>query len=601
MTNIKIDLRDVGGEPTGKHANRRDSVTVWAPAFRPATTGDFTVAPSPRKYYFDASGVVTLQGIEAGPLVVQFDVRQLSGKDTFEVSVPKGTSTVPLRELIAGQYDYSPTVISDAQRILASARSLAAEMDSKSAEIKANTSASKRDANTAKDGATRSESSAEAAKKSETSAAASASGAKASASSASTDASKAATSEKNAAASASSAKQDADRVSKIAESTSWNEDKLTVNGKTSPSLTGPQGPRGAVGPQGSTGPAGPPGPKGATGDKGEVGPVGPRGATGPQGEPGPAGPTGPKGADGKDGVTTWDAINNKPATFPPQDHKHKVADISDLPEVAQGVKGNAVVRRYSSGQIAVPTVPDTDSVAASKKYVDTTAFPLNITKLGSKEDLNNYTSTGVYHQAASASASSGTNYPVNLAGLLEVFNPDGSMTYQRYTVYGNANEVWTRGLYNSSWSPWKKVENAGHTHTSSDISDAVEAYVLKADGNNANRLIRSDSRGRITVQDAHFQDTDTAVVNKRYVDTTAAGKADKNHKHTMSDISDLPAVSDLDRRGTIVKRSKNGTIRAADPQGPNNVATQKYVDSRIQVVSSLPSSPASDVLYVITE
>lgn len=98
----------------------------------------------------------------------------------------------------------------------------------------------------AQDGATRAETAESNAKKSETNAASSASGAKASASSASTDASKAAASEKNAAASASSAKADADRVSKVAESTYWNGDKLTVNGKTSPSLTGPKGAPGEV-------------------------------------------------------------------------------------------------------------------------------------------------------------------------------------------------------------------------------------------------------------------------------------------------------------------------------------------------------------------
>lgn len=424
-----------------------------------------------------------------------------------------------------------------------------------------------------------------------------------SASSASTDASKAATSEKNAAASASSAKADADRVSKVAESTSWNGDKLTVNGKTSPSLTGPKG---DVGPRGETGPRGEAGPQGLKGDpgpKGDVGPVGARGATGPRGETGPIGPIGPKGADGKDGVTTWDAINNKPSTFPPQDHKHvsadisdsisyfgspgygdkivktrddghlhdgidpaednhlarkgyvdkvgnqkankshthKVADITDIPAIDYRATGGAIVKRLSSGQIIVPDTPDGNGVAASKKYVDDTAFPLYIVKIGGNEDLNSYTKTGVYHQNMNANVSSGTNYPSRLAGLLEVFNPESQMTYQRYTEFGSSNKVWTRGLYGKTWSPWKMSEQAGHTHTSADVSDAVEAYVLKADGNNANRLIRSDSRGRITVQDAHFEDTDTAVVNRR------------------------------------------------------------YVDSRIQVVSSLPSRPASDVLYVITE
>jgi len=102
------------------------------------------------------------------------------------------------------------------------------------------------------------------AKTSENNAASSASGAKSSASAASSSASNAATSEGNAAksasaaaGSASSAKSDADRAANIANSTSWSGDKLTVNGKTSPSLTGPkgdQGPRGIQGPKGSVEP-----------------------------------------------------------------------------------------------------------------------------------------------------------------------------------------------------------------------------------------------------------------------------------------------------------------------------------------------------------
>ncbi|MDK7139727.1 hypothetical protein QP414_10490 [Corynebacterium simulans] len=36
----------------------------------------------------------------------------------------------------------------------------------------------------------------------------------------------------------------AERAAHIAESTSWNGDRLTVNGKTSPALSGPRGPEG---------------------------------------------------------------------------------------------------------------------------------------------------------------------------------------------------------------------------------------------------------------------------------------------------------------------------------------------------------------------
>lgn len=153
--------------------------------------------------------------------------------------------------------------VTNAANSAKSAAASAQAATAKAGEVTAQATNIAKSANAAKDAADKASAaasaataSANAAKSSETNTAGSASAAKASASSAASSASKAATSESNAANSASSAKQDADRAANIANSTSWNGDKLTVNGKTSPSLTGP---RGATGPTGATGPQGPPG------------------------------------------------------------------------------------------------------------------------------------------------------------------------------------------------------------------------------------------------------------------------------------------------------------------------------------------------------
>lgn len=55
-------------------------------------------------------------------------------------------------------------------------------------------------------------------------------------------------------------------------------------------------------------------------------------------------------------------------------------------------------------------------------------------------------------------------------------------------------------------------------------------------------------------------------------------RADKAHKHRVADITDLPAISDSPTRDTLVRRSSAGTIRVADPNGPNNATNQGYVD-----------------------
>ena len=64
------------------------------------------------------------------------------------------------------------------------------------------------------------------------------------------------------------------------DSVSWDDDRLTVAGKTSPSLRGPKG------------------------DRGE---------------------------QGESGASTWDAVSGKPDFYPPEAHTHVMSDITDLP------------------------------------------------------------------------------------------------------------------------------------------------------------------------------------------------------------------------------------------------------------------------------
>ena len=56
--------------------------------------------------------------------------------------------------------------------------------------------------------------------------------------------------------------------------------------------------------------------------------------------------------------------------------------------------------------------------------------------LGSAVDLNTLTAPGRYHQNTNANAQTGSNYPIALAGLLEVAaSADGLFVYQEYTQY----------------------------------------------------------------------------------------------------------------------------------------------------------------------
>lgn len=82
---------------------------------------------------------------------------------------------------------------------------------------------------------------------------------------------------------------------------------------------------------------------------------------------------------------------------------------------------------------------------------------INILLLGASQNLNSYTSPGLYYQNSNAQASGGTNYPAPYAGLLEVHKGPGiDFTEQRYTCYADFHRVFTRGRYNGAWSAWKE-------------------------------------------------------------------------------------------------------------------------------------------------
>lgn len=77
-------------------------------------------------------------------------------------------------------------------------------------------------------------------------------------------------------------------------------------------------------------------------------------------------------------------------------------------------------------------------------------------------DLNTYTTTGIYHQNSNANASSGTNYPVPYAGVLEVKHLATAFFYQTYTSYNGGssssyNNVFVRTYYNGNWSSWRRL------------------------------------------------------------------------------------------------------------------------------------------------
>ena len=80
--------------------------------------------------------------------------------------------------------------------------------------------------------------------------------------------------------------------------------------------------------------------------------------------------------------------------------------------------------------------------------------------IGGSVDLNTYTTNGYFHQNSNSNASSGSNYPVALAGMLAV-QADGNMVYQKYQTY-NGGGSYQRTKYSSTWYAWDKIRDSGN-------------------------------------------------------------------------------------------------------------------------------------------
>ncbi|PXY12758.1 hypothetical protein [Corynebacterium striatum] len=284
VSEVWVRARDVRTSPGGVVVESNDRV--------PVTDGSvsFEVLPGP--------AVLTL--VEAGrpvdtiPIVVS-DAPEQSLMDVVDAALIVDESTQSVIESLAAG------VVADAHAAAASAAAAKeSQVASSSAASAAEVSASAADVSAK---AAKSSEEATAGLKSEAADFAATAGkaadnAASSAAAAKASQSAAATSAGNAKKSEDAAKVAQARSEEIATSTSWSGDRLTVNGKTSPSLTGP------------------PGPKGDTGSVENVS------WDDISGKP--------------DLASTWEQVKGKPATYPPAPHTHTTAQVTGLDDALAG-------------------------------------------------------------------------------------------------------------------------------------------------------------------------------------------------------------------------------------------------------------------------
>lgn len=100
-----------------------------------------------------------------------------------------------------------------------------------------------------------------------------------------------------------------------------------------------------------------------------------------------------------------------------------------------------------------------------------TTFRLNGGEIPSGANLNSYRSTGIFSQNSNSDTNSGSNWPTNNAGILEVWNDDygnGIHCTQRYSRY-NTTDVYQRNYYNGTWTAWRNLTQ--DTNTTYSVGD----------------------------------------------------------------------------------------------------------------------------------
>lgn len=263
MTLVKIDIRNIASQ---NHPD--DRVVFYSPELREHPGGGLVSTAETVVALVDGVGDVELV---PGPVTVTFQCRGIVDTKPKRGTVPN-EGPVDLGDVIAGDFVYTPAVVSAAVQARNEARAAAVRAEGV-ADAFGSLEGVVDQVQAASDAALSASGSAASASLSAIDASSSAGNAADSqiaagehSVAAASSASASAASAGQADASAGAAEDAADRAENVASSAHWQEDRLSVMGALGPPLTGPQGPEGPQGPQGDKGDPGPKGDKGDPGD-----------------------------------------------------------------------------------------------------------------------------------------------------------------------------------------------------------------------------------------------------------------------------------------------------------------------------------------------
>ena len=326
-------------------------------------------------------------------------------------------------------------------------------------------------------------------------------------------------------------------------------------------------------------------------------------------------------------------------------HSHTLANITDAPNRhASTATANTLVSRDGSGRAQFAT-PANGNDAANKQYVDAAVA----TRALGTENLDTLVTTGTWGQTLNSNATSARNYPVQLAGHLEVYKVADHMVQQRYQTYQQGaadSRVFVRGRYNSTWGRWVELAAASHTHTLAQVTDAPNSHTHLS---TPNTLMSRDAHGRAQVKDFPVQPHDIVnllklndsletvirlpdlthvigssqqsnkpvkthvdghiyslsdptagnhLARKSYVDSQINTRAAASHTHTLLQITGAPNThSSAAVTHSLVSRDGSGRAQFATPANGNDAANKQYVDDQVSGVLAVRSRDLGAVKF----
>ena len=200
----------------------------------------------------------------------------------------------------------------------------------------------------------------------------------------------------------------------------------------------------------------------------------------------------PTTPDASSSATSKSYVDKEINTRAPSSHTHTKAQITDLETISTVATVNHLVKRTTSGNIVVPTTPNSETSAASKNYVD--------------------------NQVNTRAASNHTHTKSDITDL-EIVSTDVTLNHiVKRTTSGNisvpaipnANASATSKSYVDSQISTRAASS--HTHTKSQITDLETIST----GVRANFIVKRGDEGNIYVPTTPA--TSGSAASKNYVD-----------------------------------------------------------------------------------